>query len=358
MIMLEVDQLHARWSRNKGTSVAGHRPDAAVSVAANSGEWIGLVGRNGVGKSTLLHAIAGTAPFGSGRVTVGGVTLEPRNQTSRMHVGVEYVAQDSNWLTERGGQMVPADIATLARAFRQNPPTQAHVQALLARMASLGWIHEDTTSGTKWIDGRLFDLALSIACLPRVLLLDEVMGIWEAKGRSSIDRYQEIRSLAPQAVVIVVDHDVDRVLAVCDRIIWLHTDGSLPITFAVPGSTNESDTAANHALCRRLRESSSVGSGTDLFHGHSSRSILWSERTAASELQAAACASCGPRGRSAWKCQAQRNTPFVKGHREVRQLSGGQRVVLAHLLLRAIGERVSTNEVVHLDRYHREMLRD
>jgi branched-chain amino acid transport system ATP-binding protein len=84
--MFEVENLHVYYG--KGHVVQG------ISLAVNSGEAVGLVGRNGAGKSTTLKAIAGLLKQASGRILLDGHDISARPAHVRAHLGFGYVPEE------------------------------------------------------------------------------------------------------------------------------------------------------------------------------------------------------------------------------------------------------------------------
>ncbi|MDH3467937.1 MAG: ATP-binding cassette domain-containing protein, partial [Gammaproteobacteria bacterium] len=64
-----------------------------VSITLSEGEIVSVVGRNGVGKTTLVRAIMGLLPVRSGRVELGGKDITADSADSRARQGIGYVPQ-------------------------------------------------------------------------------------------------------------------------------------------------------------------------------------------------------------------------------------------------------------------------
>lgn len=65
-----------------------------ISGALQRGQVLGVLGRNGVGKTTLMRALAGFIPLKEGEVSVGGTNLERVPPQSRLAAGIAYAPQE------------------------------------------------------------------------------------------------------------------------------------------------------------------------------------------------------------------------------------------------------------------------
>jgi ABC-type branched-subunit amino acid transport system ATPase component len=83
--MLDVSQVTAGYGR---TMIVRD-----VSLAIRPGEIVAIVGRNGVGKTTLMHAIIGLLPLARGRISLDGTTISTAPANARARLGIGYVPQ-------------------------------------------------------------------------------------------------------------------------------------------------------------------------------------------------------------------------------------------------------------------------
>lgn len=209
MVALDLRSVSAHWY--PGRQVIGHDSKRAVSLAVSSGEWVAVVGENGIGKSTILHAIAGTANFVAGSIEVDGQLLPLRDIGARFQAGVALVPQQS---------LLPGDGATiqdardLAFAHRPGLFNEVALGQLMSRFEKLKLVQ----SGR--LLPRLFDLAVAIMTIPRVLLLDEIVPDMPGDLQNG-GIYGVLRELMPWTTVLFVDHDLNRCLQVADRVLWL-----------------------------------------------------------------------------------------------------------------------------------------
>jgi branched-chain amino acid transport system ATP-binding protein len=188
-----------------------------ASFAAEAGRVTGLIGPNGAGKTTCFNVISGLQRPTSGRVRFDGrdITRLPVHRRARRGMGRTFQRLEAfGSLSVRDNVRAALDIHRGVSAILKPGAEQA--DALLARVGIADSTHERADSiptGT----ARLLELARCLATEPRLLLLDEPSsGLDEAET----DAFGELlASLAAEGrSVLMVEHDMDLVMAVCDEI--------------------------------------------------------------------------------------------------------------------------------------------
>jgi branched-chain amino acid transport system ATP-binding protein len=184
-----------------------------VNIALHPGEVIGLMGRNGMGKTTMIRTLIGLLPAQEGRVLLDGADASPLTVFERARRGVAVVPEN------RG------IFATLS--VREN--------LRLAERSGAGLWSEDTVlelfprlrqrianRGNQLSGGEQQMLAIGRALMtnPRVLILDEATEGLAPLMRDEIWRVIGVMRDAGMAAIIV-DKTVDAVLSVADRIVVL-----------------------------------------------------------------------------------------------------------------------------------------
>ena len=112
--ILELQDLSFRYEGG----LPGEKVLDALTFAVAPGERVGLVGCNGVGKSTLLKILVGILPIQAGALTVGGLPMERKNLAEiRRKVG--YIFQDSD--SQLFMPTVRADVAFAAENYGYPP---------------------------------------------------------------------------------------------------------------------------------------------------------------------------------------------------------------------------------------------
>jgi urea transport system ATP-binding protein len=139
-----------------------------VSVAAETGRITCVLGRNGVGKSSLLRAIVGHQPVRSGRIMFGGEDISALSAYERARRGIAYVPQGREifpLLTVK--ENLETGYAPLKRADRTVPPELFELFPILRSM--LGRRGGDLSGGQQ----QQLAIARALVTRPKLLVLDE-----------------------------------------------------------------------------------------------------------------------------------------------------------------------------------------
>ena len=195
----------------------GDRPgldDVNLSVAP--GERVALLGPSGVGKTSLLRAMAGLAPLSSGAVFVGGrdVTTVPPEQR-----GVVYMHQSPSLfphLTVLDNVAFPLDVRGVAKT-----DARARAMALLERV-QLGFAARRAPTSLSGGQRHRVALARALAANPAVLLLDEPFAALDPALRADVrEAVVDLLQHGIGPAVLLVTHDVDEAAGLADRVIVL-----------------------------------------------------------------------------------------------------------------------------------------
>lgn len=335
MKILEVLRLSGSWHGDFEVQGYGHH--RGVTFDLEEGEWMAVVGRNGIGKSTLLHALAGSLPFVVGRIEVDGEVLPKRDPTARFFAGLLHVPQHSHFQGEEGYELPFTDALDLALASRPGLNNEVVINdSLLPQLQSLRWI-----SGiNKAIRPRLFDLVTAVLSVPRVLLLDEIATVFPADAQES---YKELKSLLPGTCVVFVDHNLKRALSIADLVLWLREDAR-PIAFDLKDTKWRSKLLQLHGEHGTPEENVEGGLADWL-------PIIRLEESPVDQLHLAWYASSQMSKRDpSVLVSAIEDFPFLNSKKPAEHLSGGQRIVLLWFLLELTGlGRLPTELLGHLD---------
>lgn len=207
----------------------GHVAVNAVSCAFQPGELTCIVGPNGAGKTTYFNLISGQLPPTAGQILLDGedVTRLPVSQKTRRGIGRAFQ------LTSLFPQLSVLENVRLAVQARQqrgidlfsmwtsHRDVRAQALAILERVALAGKQHL-TVASLPHGDQRKLEVGILLALQPRVFMFDEpTAGMSVDEVPVILDLIREIRQDRSKTVLLV-EHKMDVVRSLADRIIVLH----------------------------------------------------------------------------------------------------------------------------------------
>src|SRR5208282_6246098 len=189
-----------------------------VDIAVPEGEIRALIGPNGAGKSTLIDVLSGRAREWSGEVRLFGARIDRRSVQERRSLGLARSFQRTNIFAD----LTVLEQLRLAARTSENDNAEEVAEAL-----SLSQHAGRRAGDISYGDQRRLDLALALIGRPRVLLLDE-----PAAGLSlgeSLVLARLLKDLVGRwgVTVLLVEHDMEVVFSICDRITVLHLGRTL-----------------------------------------------------------------------------------------------------------------------------------
>lgn len=194
-----------------------------VSFAVNAGEIHALIGPNGAGKSTLVNLISGLLPADGGTLSLDGVDLTHLAPHRRVAAGLSRCFQVTSIFPQQtvGENLLLAVQAHAGSSFRFARRRESDHDLLAAAQA----LAERVTLAGEWgrVAGTLphgaqrkLDVALAIAAAPKLLLLDEPMaGMGPVESAEMVELIQRLRQ---DMAILLIEHDMDAVFQLADRI--------------------------------------------------------------------------------------------------------------------------------------------
>lgn len=184
-----------------------------VTLKLKRGEIRGLIGSNGAGKSTCMDVLTGRGRRPQGSVKFDGRDISHLSERERRLVGMSRSFQKTNIFPE----LKIRDQIELAARRAEIDNTNEILSEL-----SLASIANRPASDVSYGDQRRVDLALALVGKPKLLLLDE-----PAAGltlEESLAMARHLRNLAErwQLTILLVEHDMEVIFAICDRLTVLH----------------------------------------------------------------------------------------------------------------------------------------
>ncbi len=214
-------------------SFGGLRALKGVSLELNRGEILGLVGPNGSGKTTLVNVITGFYPPQSGTVTLFGediTAVAPHRIAKR---GVARTFQNlalfkgmsvlDNILIGRHVHMRPSALAAFFYwwwAEREELANRLVVEEVIEFM-QLQDIRDEPVEVIPLGLQKRVELARALVSEPRLLILDEPMAGMNQEEKEYIARFILDAREARGVSILIIEHHMDVVTAICDRAIVL-----------------------------------------------------------------------------------------------------------------------------------------
>ncbi len=202
-----------------------------VSVDVSRGEVVGIIGPNGAGKTTLFNVICGFVKPDSGMLSWRGQTLDRIRSDRLAGLGIARTLQGVGLFTHitalenvmvgaqrfRRAGMASALFA-LPRSDRDERSLRDRAEAALSQVGCEGV--GDRLPGTlPYAMQKRIALARALVSEPELLLLDEPAGGLDASELSDLARL--VDSIRQSMAVMVVDHHMDLVTSLCDRMVVL-----------------------------------------------------------------------------------------------------------------------------------------
>ena len=194
-----------------------------VDLDVRPGEIHALIGPNGAGKSSLIKLVAGELAANAGTIRFDGRDIGELNQIARARLGLTRTFQVSSLIPEfsaRGNVMLAAQarrrsVFGFLRQVNRDSELTGEAEEALARVG-LSDRADVRVSELSHGEKRLLEIAMALAMRPRIFLMDEPMAGLGQEGSSRLIGFlDKLRSEAP---ILLVEHDMDAVFQLADRI--------------------------------------------------------------------------------------------------------------------------------------------
>lgn len=229
---------HARGGaalRVQGVSVrfGGLTALDAVSFDVPNGSVVGVIGPNGAGKTTLFNVVCGFTRPQEGHLVLDGARLRPSPQRLTRHgisrtlqglglfPGLSVIENVMVGATHTSRTGFVSGLLALPRVDRDEKSLHGRAEVLLDELG-LSAFTSRSPSTLPYAVSKRVALARALICEPRLLLLDEPAG---GLGHDDIEELGRLITSLPRrgqgCSVMVVEHHVDLVMAVCDSLVVL-----------------------------------------------------------------------------------------------------------------------------------------
>lgn len=194
-----------------------------LSLTVKQGEIHAVIGPNGAGKTTLVHVLSGLLRPDAGHVVFDGKDITHLSAPARVHQGLARSFQITSIfreLTVLENVILPVQ-GRSGHSFRFWQPVMRDSKLLnpagaLLERVGLGGRAEVRAAHLAHGEQRQLEIAIALATRPSVLLLDEPMaGMGSEESRALIGLLRELRG---EYTMLLIEHDLDAVFALADRI--------------------------------------------------------------------------------------------------------------------------------------------
>ena len=215
---IEVKDLVISYQNLKKTSIKKtllhlkrQKPDRFVAVKGISfyvreGEILGIIGKNGSGKSTTLNALAGIFSPDSGSIDLNGHSI------SLLSIGVGFIRE----MTGRENITLSGMLLGFSEEFIRSKMDE------IIEFAGLGKFIDMPVR--TYSSGMYSKLAFSITAVLEtdIMLIDEVLSVGDEKFKKK--SYEKMKSLISNKdrTVVIVSHSLDTIADLCDKVMWMH----------------------------------------------------------------------------------------------------------------------------------------
>jgi lipopolysaccharide export system ATP-binding protein len=204
-------------------SYSGRRVVDHVSFDIEAGEIVGILGRNGAGKTTSFRMTIGMITPEEGTVTFREQDVTSLPMFKHALAGMGYLSQEPSVfqrLTCEQNLLAILETQRIGRDLQKQRANELLQQFQLTHKA------RDLARTCSGGERRRLEIARALITKPRLLLLDEPFA---AVDPHTVEELQaEVRKLAQQGIaVLVTDHNVQQTLRICDRAYILHEGKNL-----------------------------------------------------------------------------------------------------------------------------------
>ncbi|HET8596825.1 MAG TPA: ABC transporter ATP-binding protein [Castellaniella sp.] len=198
-----------------------------VDLDIRPGEIHAVIGPNGAGKTTLISQIMGEIPSDEGSISLGGRSIDALGMAQRVRAGIgrsyqitsvihQFTVLENVVLAVQGGQAHGHGFRFWTPAVRT--PGLVDEADELIRLMGLSARRDTPAMSLSYGQQRQLEIAMALAGKPQVLLLDEPMAGMGHGDTGSDMMVELLRRLKGRYGILLIEHDMDAVFSLADRI--------------------------------------------------------------------------------------------------------------------------------------------
>lgn len=219
MALFEAKDLHLRF----GDRVVLEN----ISLAFEAGQLAGIMGPNGAGKTTCFNVLTGRYKPDRGKVLLEGEDITGRSPQDIARLGVARSFQimnlfDEFTVFENIAIALPATRARSRNLIAQSyadPTLQDEVLEILDKVG-LANRADDLAKALPYGARRALEIAVALACKPKLLFLDEPTAGLGSDGRARLSDL--VRKLKGDLTIVIIEHDMEFLFSLADTISVIH----------------------------------------------------------------------------------------------------------------------------------------
>lgn len=207
--MAEIRMEHVSFSYEKGNYVLKD-----INIKAEGAESIGLIGANGIGKSTLMKMLVGLNQGFEGSVLVDGMPVE-KNTLNEIRKKIGYVFQDSD--NQLFLSTAYEDIAFGPKNYGFSDEEVARRVARALELTGITHLKDRQTYKMSGGEKKLVSIATILSMEPEIILMDEPSIALDPRNRRNLihilNSFDQLK--------IIASHDLDMIWDTCERTILM-----------------------------------------------------------------------------------------------------------------------------------------
>lgn len=193
---------------------AGLNAVSNIDFELQRGQTRALIGPNGAGKTTFVSLLSGRIPTSSGSIYFDGVDITNKPAHTRIRLGMAYTFQITSVFARL---TVHENVALAAQARNRSSASQVNENVIKAldTVGLLDYVSQ-LAGAMSYGHQRLLEIAMGLVQAPKLFILDEpTQGLAESEIQSFI---KLISSFSSETTVLLIEHNMDVVMAAADQI--------------------------------------------------------------------------------------------------------------------------------------------